>query len=692
MNLFSKLYGSVEGSKNKVGFLELWKGYIVRKARRDNSLYPSIKGYNFYSNGNATFSGKSRVSYYYTIDGYPSEISVNFRQEIRDRIGRGVRVAFVSMMEPHKIDWNSAQMKNKLKVWKSIDSSSDNVDAYNYMSNIAMLDNVSRRRASLVYLADAEQRRQRNFFVYRTMMIVSGDRGEVFDKSVKNILEYCNNTNLIVTRIEENLPDYLKTFSPFSMALDSEVLKNVGSTVLPDEQIARFSSYLQGKIGKGGISFGNDIYSGYGVYKTVKKRDTDAENIFITAETGGGKSYYLKALILQLIGDEMYRGTINDIEGFEYLPFGGLVSNFCSVVVLNMAEGQGCYFDPVEIHLTGNAKLDADMFNISKNFTTSILKVCLGKKLSTENEWATKIVDNAVARAYSKMGVDEFDMSTWGNSKGYDLYFVYEQFKDLYREVQKFMSEENKFNLELYDIYKVNEGYVDALDKVVARLSEYFESLSHGGIRANVFRNKVSLGEIVKAKLVINSFGMAGKSSDAVDPVQMALAQLSAANISYLRSIFSKADGVYNFKVWEEFQRWGSFEGSVATIKQAITGGRKLGDINFIVTNNVKELLDDDRFAIFDNITSFAVGAIESATVRKRVAEELSVPNLLPELDKLVLKKGSTESFEAQDTQQDQSIYEHAFLLRLDSSITTIVKTILPPEIASSSIFKTGLA
>ena len=185
---------------------------------------------------------------------------------------------------------------------------------------------------------------------------------------------------------------------------------------------------------------------------------------------------------------------------------------------------------------------------------------------------------------------------------------------------------------------------------------------------------------------------MAGKSSDAVDPVQMALAQLSAANISYLRSIFSKADGVYNFKVWEEFQRWGSFEGSVATIKQAITGGRKLGDINFIVTNNVKELLDDDRFAIFDNITSFAVGAIESATVRKRVAEELSVPNLLLELDKLVLKKGSTESFEAQDTQQDQSIYEHAFLLRLDSSITTIVKTILPPEIASSSIFKTGLA
>ena len=78
---------------------------------------------------------------------------------------------------------------------------------------------------------------------------------------------------------------------------------------------------------------------------------------------------------------------------------------------------------------------------------------------------------------------------------------------------------------------------------------------------------------------------------------------------------------------------------SVNTIKTAITGGRKLGDINFIVTNNIKELLDDDKFAIFDNITSFAVGAIASSNTRKRVCDELSVPMLLPDLDSLVTKK-----------------------------------------------------
>ena len=243
--------------------------------------------------------------------------------------------------------------------------------------------------------------------------------------------------------------------------------------------------------------------------------------------------------------------------------------------------------------------------------------------------------------------------------------------------------------MELFERYKLNDEYIDTLDKVVANLSEYFEPFEHGGIRSNVFKRKVSLSEIVNAKLLVNSFGMAGKSADTIDPTQMALTQLSAANISYIRSIFSKAQGRFNFKVWEEFQRWGSFPNSAATIKTAITGGRKLGDINFIVTNNVKELLDDDKFAIFDNITSFAIGAIGSSNTRKRICEELSVPTLLPDLDSLVTKKGDTESFEKEN--ETSSMYDKAFLIQLDKSVSTISKMMLPKHIAESDIFRTGV-
>lgn len=683
-------YGNIDGSKTRIGFIKLWQTYIIKKLKKNQSMYPKLRGYNFYSNGNATMSGKSKINFYYTIDGYPAEVPMSFKKDIRREARQGVRVSFISTFEPTRIDWRSPQMRSKIKTWKSIDSNAEAVDEYNYIDNISSMDSTERRKASLVYLADADQRRKRQLFRYRTMLIVSGVRGENFDKSIFEIEEYCARKGIIITRVEEQLPDFLRAFSPFSAELNNGVMKLVGSNTIPDEQIARFSNYDQGKIGKGGVLMGTDIYSGFSVYKRFKKKDTDAENILITAETGGGKSVLLKFIIIQLLGDPVVSGTINDIEGFEYIPLGGFVGLHSDVVVLNMAEGQGCYYDPVEIVMTGNEDLDRDMFSYATSFTNSLFCVLLGEKLLDESVWAQKIVDNAIARAYSDMGVVEDDMSTWSNSKGKDLFYVYNKFKELYQEyfdvAERYKRGES---LELYQRYKLNEGYLDALDKVVASLSEYFEPLSRGGIRSNVFKRKVSLSDIADAKLVINSFGMAGKSAETVNKTQMALTQLSAANISYIRSVFSKARGVYNFKVWEEFQRWGSFKGSVGTIKQAITGGRKLGDINFIVTNAIKELLDDDRFAIFDNVTSFAVGAIASATTRERICKELSVPLLQHDLDLLVTSKGDASSYESE--RDETSMYDKAFLLKLDDSVSTISKVMLPKHIMESNLFKTGV-
>ena len=46
--------------------------------------------------------------------------------------------------------------------------------------------------------------------------------------------------------------------------------------------------------------------------KPVKKTTEDAENWLITAETGGGKSYFVKALLEQLLAQNQYNGTIMD--------------------------------------------------------------------------------------------------------------------------------------------------------------------------------------------------------------------------------------------------------------------------------------------------------------------------------------------------------------------------------------------
>lgn len=668
----------------KISAWKFWNSFILNKLKKDISTYPEIKGYNFYSNGNATMSGKSLINYYYTIDGYPVEIPIDFRKSIRDVTLPGIRVSFISIFEPTRIDWNNPQLRSKIKTWQSIEEDSEEVTSYNYNKYATSLTSRKRRKDSLVYLTDAGMRK-RNLFKYRTMMIVSGHRGENFDKSIFEILEYCKFKEFKVTRVEDDIAEFLKAFSPFSVQMSSKILKKVGNNTIPDEQIARFSAISQGKIGKNGIIFGTDIHSGYAVYKQIKKNDVDAENILITAETGGGKSFFLKCLLPQLLAYDYFNGTINDIEGTEYGPFANFISHNDEVVILNMAEGQGCYYDPFEISLTGVEDLDRDLFSFCKSFTNTILRVLIGETL-LESDWAQKVVNNAISLAYSSLGVVEYDSSTWENTKGYDLFYVYSKFKDLYQEC---ISLDGSSDLALHERYKLNPEYISTLDKVVAKLSEYFEPFENGGIRSDVFRNRVNLSEIVDAKLLINSFGMQGRSADTIDKTQMTLSQISAANISYIRSIFSKAQGKFNFKVWEEFQRWGQFPGSATTIKTAITGGRKLGDVNFIVTNNVKELLDNDRFAIFDNISSFAIGAIKSKSTRSRLCEELSVPLLLPELDKIVLKKGNTETFENDSVLQSK--YDKAFLVCLDGTVSTIVKAEMPDHIANSLIFKTGV-
>ena len=323
---------------NKIGCIELWRRYILNTLKKDNSMYPPLRSYNYYSNGNATMSGKNLITYYYTLDGYPSQLPIDFKDGIRQVCLNGVKVSFISSFEPTKIDWDSPQMKSKIKTWRTIEKETGVIDEYNYRENINLSDSVERRKLSLTYLSDAEVRRQRNLFKYRTMMIVAGSRGEKFDKTIEKISTYCKNIGIKITRVDKRLFDFLRAFSPFSVELSSDVLKECGNNTLPDEQLARFSTYDQGKIGDEGLNFGTDIYSGFPVYKVVKRRSTDTENILITAETGGGKSYFIKYLLFQLLAHKNIRATIQDIEGFEYIPFAGFFANAENVVILNMAE------------------------------------------------------------------------------------------------------------------------------------------------------------------------------------------------------------------------------------------------------------------------------------------------------------------------------------------------------------------
>lgn len=691
-----------EHKKKTVSFVTLWDEIGTAYIKKDDSNYGERRTRNMYVDLLGFYSGEDNVSYIYSIDGYPRELEHSYVSTLRNECKPGVRISIIAPLEKHNIDWNSAQMKAKLRTWKTIEQQTDDVDEYNLYQNLNTLDSQQWRKDSLVYLSEAEIRRKRKMFKFRSLMIISGKRGDDFNNSVKDILYMCKSMNIKVSRVIGDVPEYLKAFSPFSNTFSPDVFDQCGCVTLPDEILARFNTYAQGMIGREGIYWGTDIFSCFPCLKPVKRTSETAENWLITAETGGGKSFFIKGLLVQLLAKDEYNGTIMDIEGFEYIPLANYLSNNDEVVVLNMGEGTGAYYDPVEIIVTGDPELDADMHSLSTSFTLSLFKCLLGNT-SEQDEWVDIVINDAVALTYGKAGVDSSDMSTWKNSKGFTVYDVYSTLKSLKSNGDAKRAIASTFSHSMYEekmgigtamsqndvnrLITSNEGYQAAIDMCIAKISRYFEP---NGVRAHLFRQRITVDEIKDSKLVICSFGMAGKAPNTVDPIQMALMQLYSANISHLRSVFSKHAGKYNFKLWEEFQRWGGFPDADKTINVALTGGRKLGDVNIIVTNKVIDMLQDDKFGIFSNITSIAIGCIWDAEVRRELCDRLTIPQLLPELDTLVTENKDLSAYIDGDTLANNP-YSKAFLIGLDKTVFTLSRMSIPKGLRDSHIFRTGV-
>lgn len=685
-----------------VNFIELWDKILTAHVMKNNSNYGEVRTKNMYVDFLGFYSGEDNVTYVYSIDGYPKELEDNYRTTLRSTCKPGVRISFISPLEKYSIDWNSAQMKARMRTWRALEHSGPDVDEYNLYQNLAQMDSQDWKKDSLVYLSTAEIRRKRKMFKFRSCMLVSGHRGQDFNDSIKELTSLCKSLNIKISRVIGDVPEYLKVFSPFSNTYDNKVLNQCGCITIPDELLSHFNTYAQGMIGKLGLYWGTDIYSSFPCLKPVKRTAETAENWLITAETGGGKSYFVKGLLVQLLAQSLYNGTIMDIEGFEYIPLADYLSNYDNCVVLNMGEGTGAYYDPVEIIVTGDPELDADMYSLSSSFTLSLFKCLLGNT-QEQDEWVDIVINDAVSLTYGKAGVDAADMNTWGNSAGFTLYDVYNTLKSLKSNGDSKRAVSAMFSQSLYneklgisnamtqnDVNRLitsNDGYQKAIDMCIAKISRYFEP---NGIRAHLFKKRIAVDDIKDAKLVICSFGMAGKSPSTVDPIQMALTQLYSANISHLRSIFSKQAGKYNFKLWEEFQRWGGFPDADKTINVALTGGRKLGDVNIIVTNKVIDMLNDDKFGVFSNITSIAIGCIWDAEVRTQLCERLTIEEMLPELDALVTNNKDLSAYIDGDTIITNR-YSKAFLIGLDKTVYTLSRMSMPKDLAQSKIFRTGV-
>ncbi|EQF29688.1 AAA-like domain protein [Clostridioides difficile CD160] len=620
---------------------------------------------------------KENISYYYLINEMPRELRIRFKNIIRNECSYGIKITFINYLENHFIDWDSPAMQSRLNTLKEVseEKKQTDVDAYNLHKNIDSINKQKYIEESLNYLSIADKQRGRGIMKSSILMIISGPRGSLFDYNIKKMEQCTKNLGIKTKRILYEIPDFLKYFSPFSHLYLKSVKDYIPAQIITDEIVSRYSTYEQGTLGEEGICFGIDINSRFPVFKKVKQESVSAENWLVTSETGWGKSLFVKSILLQLIAAG-FKITIMDIEGTEYIPMANFLSHNSKVEILNMGDGTGKYFESMEIApKTGIREIDEKAKALSLDFTRAKLRALLGKEFDKDT-WLSVVLEDAIGLVYSEAGITD-EESTWVNSKGLSIFDVYDKLKSLssYNETH---------------IYRTNTEYKNAVKKAIALTSRYFEK---NGTMSHTFKEKVNIDSLMSADLIICSFGMEGKSQHAVDETQLTLMQIEASILSHLRSIYSKAQGCFNVKLWEEFQRWGKFPDSDKTLGVAVTGGRKIGDVNIIVTNDVQKLLDDDKFGIFSNTTSFFVGAIKDTKVIDELVTRLQVPQFKPTLYELSSAKRikNKNQHNKNSSSKISSHLQNAFLFSLDSDKIGLTRMELPNDVASSKIFKTGV-
>lgn len=631
--------------------------------------------------GFSNISSSKQLTKYFMISKFPDFIKPKFIDVLRENcLHGGVRMNFYFYCSPHTINWDSPEMKNKMNVWKNYsEKTPDTHNVFEYRTKRG--DELAKNRIilSTKYLNEAELDHRRSLLKTMFIIEISADRDEDsladMAETVSRLKDTCSKSEIKLTELRINMIDWIKSLSPFSLKRVENMNTKFAKKILTDDILANFNSLKQGRVGTYGVPLGIDVLNGGAVINQFKEDPDAADNWLVCAGTGSGKSLWLKALISYLVASGFVISAM-DYEGDEYTNIANYIKagNKDDAKIISMGKSSTEYFDPCEIpDLTGDDKVDCDLKDSAIEIITSIFRliVCgIDKDFSKEQ---ARVISLAIQRMYDTVGVTD-DKKTWSRSKGLRL-------KDIYYEIKEMV--ESK---ELLDSDADNLKYKAAIS-IVDSASLYFEP---GESKSGVFKNPISANELYKAKFILFSFGMKGASHSTIDPVILALKQLSVAYVNIQISNHCKyVKKCFNVKVWEEFQRWGNANGSADIITNIITGGRKRGDVNFIVTNDLDALLDDTNTmstSIRQNIQNYVIGKIKDKKTREKFCERFELKEIIPTLAKIA-KASSTKNLKS----GRQNRYKHAFCVVMEDGKRATVKASVPKSLIDSKLFRTGV-
>ena len=115
--------------------------------------------------GFSNLSSESQLTKYYMINRFPDFLQPRLIDLLRSRcMNKGVKMNFYFYSTPHRIDWESAEMKNRMTVWKQYsEEHSSNIDVFSYRHQRKEVLARNRIITSTKYLNEAELEHKRSF-------------------------------------------------------------------------------------------------------------------------------------------------------------------------------------------------------------------------------------------------------------------------------------------------------------------------------------------------------------------------------------------------------------------------------------------------------------------------------------------------------------------------------------------------
>ncbi len=409
---------------------------------------------------------------------------------------------------------------------------------------------------------------------------------------------------------------------------------------------------VRGLVGGTGICLGIDRMT-YLPFLINFFGSSAAQICLIYGRSGSGKSYMSFSTCLALIFEDVHCSVI-DIKGDEWNRLMSLVPG---AVEIKMG-GSGARF--VNTLRLDDLEVDEDnaesLFNMAVEGSKQLLSLMVspepGEGISKTD--LEDVLEKAILKTYNNHGVFKERPSTFAKTKDLKLGHILDTMIDLVKS----------------NTYE-KTGKDSLAYKVVDRCSRF---LSTEGQYADSFRNEITISDVIKAPLVIYSFGKNdGSMLDSLDSIRVFMVQYLDTKKQAMR----KRKGQHSAAFYEELQRCKHFGKLVTFISHSVTGSRSNNVILFLLTNDLSAFDTGDMQPVRSNITTKIMG--------KTTEEDLEI---------LTSRYGCEDVRANLNRVSKDPNYENCFVIKYDTGQTiskgvsktdaqdsTIIKAILPSDL-----------